>query len=253
MSTNEPVLLPAAELLPDRSAPTPLYFQLAAGIERAILADRLPAGSRLENELSLSERLGLSRPTVRHAIQQLVEKGLLVRRARIGTQVVHGSVSRAIESTSLHQDLIRAGRTPSTRVLDVARVAAEGRIAAGLGVAEGTIVGRLRRLRLSDGVPLAVLDNVLAPNLLDVLDEDLEATSLSALLRARGVTMRVTRQLIGARRAAAGESRLLELEPGAPVLTAERTVFDDAGVAAEHGRHCYRPDRYDFSMTLVER
>ena len=72
----------------DRSSPTPLYFQLAQAIEGAITGGALPAGSRLENEVLLAQRYGLSRPTVRRAVQELVDKGLLVRKRGVGTQVI---------------------------------------------------------------------------------------------------------------------------------------------------------------------
>lgn len=247
------VIIPVAELLPDRAGRMPLYFQLASGIESAILSNTLPPGSRLENELSLSERLGLSRPTVRRAIQELVEKGLLVRRRGIGTQVVHGAVSRRIELTSLFDDLERSGKTPSTRVLEAGRVPAEGRVAEQLGVEPGTSVLRLRRLRLADGVPISVLENYLTPAYADMAVADLDANGLYHVLRARGVTMRVAKQRIGARKATPVESRLLDLDRGAPVLTMDRTAYDAAGVAIEFGHHCYRPDLYSFEMTLVER
>ena len=61
----------------DRSSPTPLYFQIATKLEAAISDGTLPAGARLENEISLGQRFGLSRPTMRRAIQELVDKGLL--------------------------------------------------------------------------------------------------------------------------------------------------------------------------------
>lgn len=253
MPEPEAIVLPASDLLPDRFGPVPLYFQLASGIEKAIRDGHLPPGSRLENELSISGRLGLSRPTVRRAIQDLVEKGLLVRRRGIGTQVVHGAVSRPIELTSLFDDLERTGRTPTTRVLEGGEVAAQGRVAEQLGVPVGTTVARLRRVRLSDGVPISLLENYLPPALLDVLEVDFETVGLYRTLRARGVTMRVARQRIGARKATTQESKLLDLDRGAPVLTMDRTAYDSAGVAAEYGRHCYRPDLYSFEMTLVDR
>src|ERR1700742_1150111 len=78
----------------DRSGPIPLYYQLASRIESAIVDGTIPAGSRIDNEVGLGERLGVSRPTVRRAIQELVDKGLLVRRRGIGTQVVHGEIAR---------------------------------------------------------------------------------------------------------------------------------------------------------------
>ena len=72
-------VLPLSEFIDlDRSGPIPLYFQLSQRIEKAITEGRLAAGSRLENEVSLGERLGLSRPTVRRAIQELVDKLSLI-------------------------------------------------------------------------------------------------------------------------------------------------------------------------------
>jgi len=71
----------------NRSGPIPLYYQVETAIEKAILEGALPAGARLENEVALGERLNLSRPTIRRAIQDLVDKGLLVRRRGVGTQL----------------------------------------------------------------------------------------------------------------------------------------------------------------------
>ena len=78
----------------DRSSPVPLYSQLAQAIEAAIRYGDLAPGDRFENELALAKRLTLSRPTTRKAIQQLVDKGLLVRKRGIGTQVVQNPVLR---------------------------------------------------------------------------------------------------------------------------------------------------------------
>src|SRR5262249_25072756 len=71
----------------DRSSRVPLSFQVAEQISEAIGRGDLPPGSRLDNEVLLADRLGLSRPTVRQAIQYLVDKGLLVRKRGVGTQV----------------------------------------------------------------------------------------------------------------------------------------------------------------------
>jgi DNA-binding GntR family transcriptional regulator len=237
----------------DRSGPVPLYYQIASRLEQAIRDQTLPAGSRLENEVALASRLGLSRPTIRRAIQELVDQGLLVRRRGIGTQVVHGRVTRNVELTSLFEDLERLGQTPDTRVLSIGAVDADERVAEALGVPVGSTVLHIRRLRSADGVPLAILDNALPPALSDLDAHDLERHGLYQLLRARGVTMRVAKQRIGARTASANEAELLDLPKGAPVLTMSRTAFDNSGVAVEFGEHCYRPDRYAFEVTLVER
>jgi DNA-binding GntR family transcriptional regulator len=78
----------------DRSSPVSLYAQLTKIIECEILSGSIPPGTRLENELSLGARLSISRPTIRRAIQELVNAGLLVRRRGVGTQVVLGRFAR---------------------------------------------------------------------------------------------------------------------------------------------------------------
>ena len=102
------------DLTIERDTSTPLYLQLAGGIEDAIRSGVLPPGSRLENELALSKRLKLSRPTVRQGIQELVDKGMLVRKRGVGTQVVQAPVNRQVALTSLYDDLRTAGKAPRT-------------------------------------------------------------------------------------------------------------------------------------------
>ncbi|WP_202565665.1 GntR family transcriptional regulator [Agreia sp. COWG] len=237
----------------DRSGPIPLYYQISSLLETAILAGDLPSGSRLENEVALSERLGLSRPTIRRAIQELVDKGLLVRRRGIGTQVVHGQVTRKVALTSLFEDLSGGGQHPTTTLLSLGPLEASSSVAAALGVDKGSTVLHLRRVRLADNVPVAILENYLPEQFLDLDREQLEQHGLYQLLRARGASMRVARQTIGARRATGEESQLLEVDKGGPLLTAERTAYDNSGRAVEYGQHCYRPDLYSFEVTLVDK
>ncbi|TDD76185.1 GntR family transcriptional regulator [Actinomadura rubrisoli] len=235
----------------DRGSPVPLYFQVARQLEDAIRAGELPPGTRLENELELAARYRLSRPTIRQAIQHLVDQGLLVRKRGVGTQVVQSQVRRPIELSSLYDDLAEAGREPRTRVLELGAVPAEGEAAERLGVRAGAEVVRLRRLRLTGGEPLALMTNVLPAGLLEVTAAHLEEHGLYETLRAAGVNIRIAHQEIGARAATAAEARLLDERRGTPLLTMTRTAFDDQGAAVEFGTHAYRADRYSFSHTLV--
>lgn len=237
----------------DRTGPVPLYFQIATGMEAAIRTGAIPAGSRLENEISIGLRLGLSRPTVRRAIQELVDKGLVVRRRGIGTQVVQGTVTRPVELTSLYDDLTAASHAPTTHVLTSEVIPAREDVAEKLGVAVGSDVLYLRRQRGADGTPVAVLENYLPGDFLDITAEQLQERGLYQVLRARGVAIAIARQTIGARRAHADEAKLLGIADGGPVLTMTRVAFDTAGRAVEYGTHCYRPDRYSFETTLVQK
>lgn len=237
----------------DRSGPVPLYFQISSRLEKAIREGIIPAGARLENEIAIGERLALSRPTVRRAIQELVDKGLLVRRRGVGTQVVQARVSRPVELTSLHEDLSRSGHTPTTRVLSLERIPADEHNAQLLRVTEGEEITRLRRLRGTDGTPVAILENLLPPEFADITAEALSERGLYEILRARGTTIKVANQTIGARRAQGDEHELLETAKGSPLLTMSRVAFDQDGRVVEVGHHCYRPDLYSFETTLVSR
>ncbi|MFF3056881.1 GntR family transcriptional regulator [Streptomyces sp. NPDC057909] len=250
----KPVADPAAlELGVDRSSPVPLYYQLSQQLEAAIEQGRLAPGSLLGNEIELAARLGLSRPTVRQAIQSLVDKGLMVRRRGVGTQVVHSQVKRPLELSSLYDDLEAAGQRPATRVLGNRIEPATARIAAALGVPEGADVHLVERLRSAHDEPMALLRNHVPAGLVDLGTERLEATGLYRIMRAAGITLHSARQSVGARLATAEEAAQLAEPEGAPLLTMERTTYDDTGRAVEFASHVYRASRYAFDFQLLVR
>lgn len=235
----------------DRSSPIPLYYQIARQLEAAIDSGQFAAGSHLPSEVELAQRLAISRPTVRQAIERLIEQGLVARRRGIGTCVVPRRVRRAVQLTSLHDDLVASGRRPTTTVLALARGPAQGAIAQALNVAEGTPVVHLQRLRCADGAPLGLMHNHLPADLVTLDAASLEAQGLYALLRARGLYPQVAEQTIGARPASSEEARLLATRPRQSLLTITRTAYSSAGRPIEYGHHCYRADRYTFEIRLV--
>lgn len=236
----------------DRSSPVPLYHQISVAIADLITSGRLTAGTRIENEIAMARRLGVSRPTTRRALQNLVERGLVVRKQGVGTQVASELIRRPVELTSLYDDLAATGRAPRTEVLAVEGASADRRVAERMGVAVGTPLVRLERLRYADGEPLALLTNHLRPEIAPAR-EQLVALGLYQALQRAGVQMRFARQTIGARLATAAEARLLTERPRAALLTMERVAFDDANRVVELGSHVYRASRYTFDTTLVAR
>ncbi|GAA1423066.1 GntR family transcriptional regulator [Streptomyces thermospinosisporus] len=241
------------DLAVDRGSPVPLYHQLAQQLEAAIERGRLAPGDLLGNEVDLSVRLGLSRPTVRQAIQSLVDKGLLVRRRGVGTQVVHSKVRRPLKLSSLYDDLEAAGQAPTTEVVRNEPVPASPEVAAALGVAEHSEVILLERLRRTHGQPVALLCNYLPPGLLELDDARLATTGLYRMMRAAGLTLHSARQTVGARSATAAEAARLDEQEGAALLTMQRTAYDDTGRPVEYGTHLYRASRYAFDFQLLVR
>jgi DNA-binding GntR family transcriptional regulator len=241
------------QVLVDRASPVPLYFQVAHQLEQAIESGALPAGTRLDNEIALAEELGLSRPTMRQAIQYLVDKGLLVRKRGVGTHVARSRVRRPVGLTSLFDDLAGSGQEPTTTVLSHSTEPAAAAVAAGLEVPEGTPVLALERLRCTRGEPLAILRNHLRADLIQVEPEMLAQRGLYEVLREAGIRLASATQSIGARRATPAEARLLDETRGAPLLTMRRTAFDDRGMVVEIGDHLYRASRYSFELDLTGR
>jgi GntR family transcriptional regulator len=236
----------------DRNSPVPLYYQLAQSIERAITDGTLAPGDRLENEVSLTQRLGLSRPTARQAIQELVKKGLLVRKRGVGTQVVHSQFSREERLTSLYDDLVQAGKRPGTRLLSYQVGELEPDVRDAINSIENTDTDfiKIRRLRLSDDEPLAVLTNYL-PARYGLTEEGLQDKSLYACLRSSGVNLKIAHQRIGARLMTSEEAELLDEEDPAACLTVDRIAYDDTGQFVEFGRHIYRATHYTIQSFLV--
>jgi DNA-binding GntR family transcriptional regulator len=239
----------------DRASPVPLYHQVAVAIEQAVESGELEPGTRLENETDLAQRLGLSRPTLRRAMQELVDKGLIVRRRGVGTRVVGASrFKRQLQLTSLYDDLAAGGQRPSTQMLQLESLPAPAEVAEQLAIDAGTEVVRLERLRSADGEPLALLRNWLPHDLgAGLTAEELETSGLYELFRRAGVHPQIATQRIGAVAASPEEARHLDVPEGAALVTMERTTFDETGRAVELGQHAYRADRYTFEVMVVGR
>jgi GntR family transcriptional regulator len=241
----------AAFVTLDKSSPVPLYYQVAQQLEAAVEKGLLPPGTRLDNEIELADQLGVSRPTMRRAMEFLVDKGLIVRRRGVGTRVVQSRVRRPLELSSLYDDLKNAGQEPTTTVLSNTIEPASAAVAEALGLAEGAPVIVVMRLRSARNQPLARMCNYLPASLLEISTEALESQGLYQLIRAAGIRLHAATQVIGARNATAAEARLLEEGRGAAVLTMERIVYDDHGSAVEYGTHIYAATRYSFQMSLL--
>ena len=234
----------------DRSSPVPLYFQLAQHLEAEIRSGSLPVGTRLENEVALARELGLSRPTVRAAFGYLAERGMVARKRGFGTVVTREKLNRDVQLTSLHDDLIRAGQQPSTKVLRNEVAVASESVAAALDLPEGSLVICLERIRFADGEPIALMHNFLPAALVRLNDEALETHGLYEILRAAGIALTSATQRMSAKNALAAEARLLDEPRGAALLTMERTALDDRDRPVEFGQHVYRASRYSLRTSL---
>ena len=237
----------------DRSSPVPLYHQVVQGIEAAVHTGKLLPGSKLDNEIELAAQLKLSRPTMRKAMDELVRAGLLVRKRGVGTQVVSRQVRRPLELSSLYDDLVRDGGKPSTQILSFAHIDATAVISEKLGLGSDARVFHFSRLRKVGRKPLALMENWVRDDVTELSGALLKSNGLYAVLREAGINFSLAQQRIGATIANEYQAAQLDTEPGAALVTMERTAVDDTGRSIETGRHVYRADSYSFELTLVQR
>jgi DNA-binding GntR family transcriptional regulator len=237
-----------------REASQPLYHQVYRRLVDEIEEGALRPGDRLPSERWLCDELGVSRATVRRAIEELVSDGVVEGRGR-GSYVCGQAIA---EPRGTLMSLSELGRTrglaASARVVDARIRGATIDEADVFAVAPGAELFVLRRVRMLDGMPISLdVNHVplrLAPALPDV---DFSSASLYEALDAAGHGLARADYDVEARAAGAEEAELLELEPGAPVLFTTTVAFDDAGRVVDVGRTVYRADRYRFQATLMRR
>ena len=229
---------------------TPRYLEIANYLRD--LVGQAKAGERLPSEAELCERFGVSRMTARQAVAMLANEHLLERIPGSGTYVSGPRIPRALGSPlSFSASTRQRGMVPSSRVLRAGPVTLTAEDAAALGVDVDSPAIVLERLRLADGVPMAIERVVMPGADSAILDEDLTSGSLhDAFERSGRVPTRALAE-VGARSATKRERELLELSSAGVVLTEIRTIYDQHGTPLEHTSTFYAAERYVFTAVLL--
>jgi GntR family transcriptional regulator len=218
----------------------PAHAQIEAWLDDAVAAGKLGPGDRLPPERELAERLGVSRMTLRHALDSLARRGIVVRHVgRDGGTFVAEPRLELAGLAGLSDQLRALGLAAGARVLSAVErdsTAAEAKL--------GASVYELVRVRLADGEPVALERGVYAADAYPgLLDEELEG-SLYELMRRRGddVPVRALERLEPTV-ADAADADALGIAPGSPLLLVERDAFGSTGRLLERSRDLFRGDR----------
>lgn len=227
-----------------RTAP-PKYYLLKEQI-LALIKGAEP-GTLIPTERALAEQYSTSRTTVRQAIGELVAEGRLDRTQGSGTFVGQPKLTYVRQLTSFSEDAPQQGKTSSSRILDISRVAADIETAAHLRVPLGEELHRVERIRLINDEPLAH-ETALLPGPLPELEDRLTNTgSLYALLRdTYGIRITEVEDTVETKLTDPEEARLLGIEMATPMLLVHRLAFDPAGKPVEWTRSAFRGDRFRF-------
>jgi GntR family transcriptional regulator len=232
----------------DQQGRAPLYQQLQRALRDAITENRLAADDALPPERDLAEEFGVSRITVRKALDALVGEGLLTRRQGAGTFVAARVEKSFSKLSSFTEDMISRGRRPESVWLSRSSGAVTPEESLTLGLSPGALVYRFHRIRYADGSPMALeystvpgfclpSETAVAESLYEALDKH-GARPARALQRLRAVLFTAER------------ARLLTVPDGSPGLLIERRGFLRDGRVVELTQSYYRGDAYDFVAEL---
>jgi GntR family transcriptional regulator len=210
------------------------------------LIEDLGVGDAIPSERQLGTDLGVSRLTVRAALDELVREGYLVRRRGAGTFVAEPKVAKGVDITSFSEDMRARGLTPGSRTLELRTIPAGARLGRILHVSPSEPVIAVKRLRLADGEPMAVEQLHVRASLVPGLTaEDLEVNSFYDLLSGRweisivGGTQTVEPTVTNEE-----ESHVLRVPLHSPALLFERVTRSSTDEVVEYTSSTYRGDRY---------
>lgn len=233
------------------SSATPLYAQLLEHFHQLIHSGQLQPGDRFPAEMDLAKEYGVARITVRRAIEELVHEGLLVRRQGKGSFVAATKIERELINVRSFSAHIQArGMQPGARVVSVQTHPATARLAETLGVAVGSPVVAIQRVRYANGEPTAVETSFVSLDRCPGIDQvDFNQNSLYRVLEEtyhmKPANSRSTLEMTPA---TAHEAKLLGIAPGAPLFLMKATVSVADGTVAEHAKNLCRADRFRFQI-----
>ncbi|WP_281985239.1 GntR family transcriptional regulator [Thalassorhabdomicrobium marinisediminis] len=247
--TDDPDIFAAASWF--REGRGPRYRQLYRHIAAAIRTGALMPEDQLPPERELGERAGISRVTVRKAVAQLVEEGLIDQRQGAGSFVASAAprLKQSLSSlVSFTETMNARGMTATAQVLACGLFAPTPDEMMALGLSNSDKVARINRLRRANDTPIALEYSSLPRDILP--RPELVETSLYALLRKTGDAPRRAVQRVTALNLAPADAEMLNLPEGAAVLQIVRTGYLTSGRPIELTRGLYRSDIYDFASEL---
>jgi GntR family transcriptional regulator len=230
---------------------TPRYYEIQQALRARI--EQLGPDEPLPSDAMLCAEFGVSRMTARNAVQGLVQEGLVYRVPGRGTFVARRPAHRqAGKIWSFSDEMRRRAKTPSSRLLTQEIQQPTPQEAARLQLRAADTVVIVRRLRLADGVPIALEHAAFPGYLADAIFEaDLEQGSLHATLVGAGRIPTAGQATIRADTAEKAEAKLLGVSPGAALLVERRLIGDQHGRPLELTESRYVAERYALDVDFV--
>ncbi|WP_377887243.1 GntR family transcriptional regulator [Alkalihalobacillus sp. R86527] len=236
----------------DKTSPLPIYYQLVELIKGMIEKGELKAGDSLPSEREYAERFKISRMTVRQAITELVNSGYLFRQKGVGTFVAEKKIEQQLLGlTSFTEDMQSRGMVPSSKLISFEIVSSPASISEQLNIQEHAPVYEIKRVRLADGIPMALETTFISANLVKGITEDTVSQSLYDYIEKQlSIKIGEATQVLESSVATQQESQFLKIKKGSPILLIQRNTKLADETPLEVVKSSYRADRYKFMITL---
>lgn len=236
----------------DKKSPVPIYHQLEELVKNQIDSGQLQPDQAIPSEREFAEQYQISRMTVRQALTNLVNEGFLYRKKGTGTFVNKRKVEQVLQGlTSFTEDMIERGFTPSSEILSYTKVPASRSVALHLEIGQEEPVLQIERIRLADGVPMALETTYMPFDLAkDLTKEQAEDSIYRYIEEKLSLTIDEARQELEAVVANADDAKYLHIEQGSPVLRIMRITYLEDGTPFEYVKSSFRADRYRFYTQL---
>ena len=238
----------------NKGVPIPLYYQLKEILLEYIKENPIDPEKPIPTEIKLSEFFGISRPTVRQAINELVVEGFLYRIKGKGTFTSKPKIKQdfLLVLDNFNNEMRKKGLTPSTKLLEFKVVKSDEDISEALHLSLYSDVFQLSRLRFADEEPNVFVVTYIPYNQCsNLVSEDLESDSLYEILEKKYnlIISKVTR-VLEAKLASEYEAKLLHIEKGAPLQFFESIAYLNDSTPIEYSLANYRGDRNNFTFEL---
>ena len=237
----------------DFNSPIPRYLQISNWLEEMIRKGRYKVGERLPSESSLAEICGVNRNTVRQAISELVAKGLISKKNGIGSFISArdpSPVKYILQNiSSFTDDMLSMGIIPKTKILSQNVVKADTELAENLMLGGDSRVILTKRLRLGNGIPLAIERSYLPyGEYKSLLGMKLTGSLYHILMEKFGTELHRSIQSFRAVALTREDAKLLDLSPQSPGIFLESIIYDSKNVAVEVMHAHHRGDKYVFQV-----
>jgi GntR family transcriptional regulator len=233
-----------------------LYSRVETVLAGEIADRNLKVGDQLPTEDSLITRFGVSRITVRRAIQNLVSRGLVEIRRGKGTFAAARKITQDLKELSgFVEDMHALGRKPTARVIGKEIVTANATVAGQLALTRGERVVRIRRVRLADGAPISFDETYLPLKIgKKIITNNLKVEPIFSLLeRKYNVPLIEADYKLDAVAAESEVAEALKVKRGSPIFRIERTSYSTGSHPVDYERLHYRGDLVQFVTRLVRK